>query len=59
MINFSILFGTQMRPNCREISVNIEMGYGLDGRNSIPSRGKKFSLLHRVQIGLGPTQPPI
>jgi hypothetical protein len=29
----------------------IAKGYGLDGRGSIPSRGKNCSLLHRVQTG--------
>jgi hypothetical protein len=33
------------------------MGYGLDGRCSIPSGEIFFSLLHSVQTGSGPFQP--
>jgi hypothetical protein len=29
------------------------MGYGLDGRISIPGRGKRFSLLLRMHTGPG------
>jgi hypothetical protein len=35
------------------------MDPSLDGRISIPGRGKIFSLLYSVQTGSGPTQPPI
>jgi hypothetical protein len=35
----------------RESSVGIATSYGLDGRGSIPGRGKKFSLPHSVQTG--------
>jgi hypothetical protein len=31
--------------------VGIVMSYGLDGRSSIPGRGKDFSLLQSVQTG--------
>jgi hypothetical protein len=37
-------------------SVGIAMGYGLNGRGSIPDRGKVFSS-HNVQTGPG-THPP-
>jgi hypothetical protein len=33
--------------------IGIVMGYGLDGRDSIPGRDKTFSLLHNVQTGSG------
>jgi hypothetical protein len=33
----------------RDSSVDIGTGYGLDGRGSIPGRGKSF--LHSVQTG--------
>jgi hypothetical protein len=32
-------------------SVDLATGYGLDGRGSIPGRGKIFFLLHSVQTG--------
>jgi hypothetical protein len=32
-----------------ESSLGIAMGYGLEGRGSIPGRGEVISLLHRVQ----------
>jgi hypothetical protein len=35
------------------------MGYGLDGRGSIPAGPRDFSLLNSVQTGSGATQPPI
>jgi hypothetical protein len=38
----------------RDSSVGTAMGYGLDGRGSIPGRGKRFSPLHSVQTGSGP-----
>jgi hypothetical protein len=34
-----------------DISVGISTGYGLDDRDSIPGKGKKFSLLYNVQAG--------
>jgi hypothetical protein len=34
-------------------SVGIAKDYGLDGRGSIPGRGKRFSLLQGVQTGCG------
>jgi hypothetical protein len=37
----------------RVSAVGIAMGYGLDGRGSIPIKGKKFSLLPGVQTGSG------
>jgi hypothetical protein len=37
-----------------DCSIGIVMGYGLDGRDSIPGRDKTFSLfLHNVQTGSG------
>jgi hypothetical protein len=35
----------------RHSSVGIWVGYGLDDRDSIPSRGKRFFLLHSIQAG--------
>jgi hypothetical protein len=35
----------------RDTSVCIVTYYGLDGRGSIPRRGKRFSLLHSFQTG--------
>jgi hypothetical protein len=35
--------------NCRDSSVTIDSGYGLDGQGSIPGRRRNFSLLPRVQ----------
>jgi hypothetical protein len=29
------------------------MGYRMDSRDSIPGRGKRFSLLHSIQTGSG------
>jgi hypothetical protein len=46
-----------LRP-CNEVTwsrdspVGIAAGYGLEGRGSIPDRGKRFSL-HSVQTGSG------
>jgi hypothetical protein len=37
-------------------SVSIPTDYGLDGMGSIPSRGKRFSLLHNIQTGSGAHQ---
>jgi hypothetical protein len=37
----------------RDSPVGIDMGYGLDGRDSIPVQAKDFSLLHSVQTGSG------
>jgi uncharacterized membrane protein YgcG len=37
----------------RDSAVGIAMGYGLDGRGSIPCRGKNSSFLHGVQNGSG------
>jgi hypothetical protein len=31
----------------------MEMGYGLDGRGSIPAKGMRFFLPHSVQSGSG------
>jgi hypothetical protein len=42
----------------RDNSVHIAMGYGMEGRGSIPGRGKTFSLFPAVfRTTLGPTQP--
>jgi hypothetical protein len=46
----------------RDGSVGIALGDGLDYRGSrvqLPAGTGNFSLHHRVQNGLGPTQPPI
>jgi hypothetical protein len=46
----------------RDSSVGIALGYGLDDGGSrvrFPAGAGKFSLHHRVQKALGPTQPPI
>jgi hypothetical protein len=40
-------------------SVGIATGYGLDGRVSIPGRGKIFLFSIASRPALGPTQPPI
>jgi hypothetical protein len=40
-------------------SVSKAMGYGLDSRGSIPSRGKIFLFSIVATLALGPTQPPI
>jgi hypothetical protein len=37
----------------RDSSVGIAAGYWLDGRGSIPGKGKIFSLFHSVQTGKG------
>jgi hypothetical protein len=38
---------------CRVITVGIMKDHGLEGRSSIPGKGKTFSLLHSVQSGSG------
>jgi hypothetical protein len=43
----------------RDISVGIVTGYGLDGRGSIPGRGKIFLFSIASRPVLRPTQPPI
>jgi hypothetical protein len=46
----------------RDSSVGIATGYGLDDRGwgvRFPARDGNFYLLHRVQNGSGPTQPPV
>jgi hypothetical protein len=40
-------------------TVGIATGYGLDGRGSIPSRGKIFLFSTASRPALGPIQPPI
>jgi hypothetical protein len=44
---------------CRDSSVGIATGYGLDGRGSNPGRGKIFLFSTASGQALGPTQPPI
>jgi hypothetical protein len=46
-------FRTLSVPISSDSSVNIATAYGLDRRGLIPSRGKRFSLLHSVQTGSG------
>jgi hypothetical protein len=51
-----------MLKKCRDSSVGMLPDYGLDGRGSrvrFPAGVGNFSLHHRVQNGLGPTQPSI
>jgi hypothetical protein len=46
----------------RDSSDGVALGYGLDHRGSrvrFPAGAGNFSLHHRVQTALGPTQPPI
>jgi hypothetical protein len=43
----------------RDSSDSITMSYGLDGRGSIPGRGKIFLYSVESRSALGPTQPPI
>jgi hypothetical protein len=38
----------------RDSSVGIATSYELDGRGSIPGKGKDFSLFHKVQTALEP-----
>jgi hypothetical protein len=40
-------------------SVGIAMGYGLEGRDSIPGRDKIFLFSITSRPALGPIQPPI
>jgi hypothetical protein len=40
-------------------SVGIATGYGLDGQDLNPSRGKIFLLSTKSRLALGPTHPPI
>jgi hypothetical protein len=44
---------------CRDSSVGIATGYGLEGRDSISRRGKIFIFSTESTLALGPTQPPI
>jgi hypothetical protein len=57
--NFTFLSDfLQRKPTLgsRDSSDRVATGYGLDGRGSIPSRGKIFLL--STSSSLGPTQPP-
>jgi hypothetical protein len=45
--------------NTLDNSAGIATNYRLEGRGSIPGRGKRFPLFHSVQTGSGPTQHPI
>jgi hypothetical protein len=47
------LLRVKVHNGSRDNSVDTAMGYGLDGRGSIPERGKRFFLLHSVQTGSG------
>jgi hypothetical protein len=42
----------------RDLSFGIATGYGLNGRCSIPGRGKKLCST-ASRLAMGPTQPPI
>jgi hypothetical protein len=48
-----ISVGLMLVFRSRDSSVGIVKEYGLDGRCSIPGRGKEFSQFHSVQIGSG------
>jgi hypothetical protein len=43
----------------RDSSVKITAGYGLDGRGSIPCRGKVLLLSNASRQAVWPTQPPM
>jgi hypothetical protein len=43
----------------RNSSVGMATGYGLDGRDSIPNRGKVFLFFTASRPALGPAQFPI
>jgi hypothetical protein len=43
----------------RDSTIDIAMGYGLDGRGSIPGRGRDFLYSTASRPSLEPTQPPI
>jgi hypothetical protein len=45
--------------NSRDNSVGIETGYGMDGRGSMPGRGKTFLFCIESRTAMGPTQPLI
>jgi hypothetical protein len=52
--------GLVARVKRKAIYVGIATGYGLDGRLSIPGRGKRFSLCSTAsRPALEPTQPAI
>jgi hypothetical protein len=42
-------------------AVGIATGYGLDGQDSMPGKGKNYILVHSAQTGSGahPASPPI
>jgi hypothetical protein len=46
------------KDKSRDSEVGIVMGYGLDGRVSIPDRGKVFLFSIAFMSALGPTQSP-
>jgi hypothetical protein len=52
ILNFYKMTIQYMKKN-PDSSVGITTGYRLDGRGSIPGRGKRFSVFHRVQNGSG------
>jgi hypothetical protein len=57
---FPTIRQSRVHTNCR--SVGIALGYGMDDRGSrirFPAGAGNFSVHHRVQTGLKPTQPPI
>jgi hypothetical protein len=56
------LFVASQRVMSRDSSVGTALGYGLDDEDSrvrFPGKAGNLSFHHRVQKGLGPTQPPI
>jgi hypothetical protein len=52
-------FVTQWLKMSRDSAVGIATYYALDGRGSIPNRGKKFSPLHSLQTDSGTHTGPI
>jgi hypothetical protein len=59
MFNFSILFGTYVRPNWRGSSVGIEMGYSWKPQFDFQRGQKTFLFSTGSRPALGSTQPPI
>jgi hypothetical protein len=60
-ISFKELFYLYTPMESRDSSVGIVLGYGLDDRGSevpFPAGAGNFSLHHRFQTALEPTQPP-
>jgi hypothetical protein len=57
-----VVVAVEVVVESRDSSVGIALGYELDDRGSrvrFPAEAGNFSLHHRFQTALGPTQPPI